>query len=172
MKRFTDSIRLAVQAKNWYGALTGALSLPDVCGKLESPDVGSQQRYSAWFERWVQPKYTHQLGGRLGQQHIFLSGRDCYALRCSYLHEGGGQIEHQRAREALVSFHFITPPGNGSVIHMNQFNNTLQLQVDIFSNDIASAADQWSESVAGNEPIQARIKELIVIHDGANGVRF
>lgn len=33
MKRFTDSIRNALSNKDWYGALSTALTLPDVCGE-------------------------------------------------------------------------------------------------------------------------------------------
>ena len=33
MKRFTNSIIIALQVENWYGALTLALTLPDICGR-------------------------------------------------------------------------------------------------------------------------------------------
>lgn len=171
MRRFTDSIRTSVQSENWYGALTAALTLPDVCGKLEEPNRRSQDRYARWFGRWVEPIYTFPVGpDRI--RHVFLSGKDCYALRCSYLHEGGGGIQHQRAREALDRFHVITPPPNGNAIHCNQINNALQLQVDIFAADIANAADRWADSVRENVEIQERMRLLLVIHDGQHGVRF
>ncbi len=38
MKRITDSIRKSVKSQDWYGALSTALTLPDVCGRLESPE--------------------------------------------------------------------------------------------------------------------------------------
>ena len=171
MQRFTNSVRLSVQTQNWYGALTTALTLPDVCGKLESPNGGSRARYARWFAQWVEPAYTSFIGPQR-ERHVFLSGDDCYALRCSYLHEGGSNIEHQTAREALDRFHFITPPPNRCIVHMNQVNNTLQLQVDIFSLDIANAVDRWTETVAGLGDIRERMQSLLVIHDSSNGVRF
>ncbi|EKD89406.1 MAG: hypothetical protein ACD_34C00072G0004 [uncultured bacterium] len=93
-------------------------------------------------------------------------------MRCSYLHEGGNKILDQRARKALDDFHFITPPGNGSVVHMNQSNATLQLQVDIFAMDMADAVDAWANSVANDTQIQERMKALLVIHDSSGGVWF
>ncbi|MGF6697856.1 hypothetical protein OKW38_002468 [Paraburkholderia sp. MM5496-R1] len=171
MQRFTNAIRDSVQNQNWYGALTLALTLPDVCGKLENLNGGSQARYTAWFATWLEPTYTYHVGPTRVRQ-IFLNGNDCYALRCSYLHEGAGNIEHQRAREALDRFHFITPPPNGNKVHCNRADNTLQLQVDIFSLDVANAVDRWAEAVAGNAEIRERMRSLLVIHDSYNGVRF
>lgn len=169
MERFTNSIRAAVESANWYGALTMALTLPDVCGKLENPNGGSQVRYADWFRVWLEPTYTSHVGPQR-VRHVFLSGNDCYALRCSYLHEGGGNIEHQRAREALDRFHFITPPLNGNVVDMNRVNNTLQLQVDRFALNMANAVDRWSEAVVANAEIQERMRSLLVIHNGDQGI--
>jgi hypothetical protein len=107
MERFTNSIRSALKAQDWYGALSTALTLPDVCGRMEQPEKGSKARYIEWFRRWIEPEYTSDR-----TKHVFLHGEDCYALRCSYLHEGGSNIEEQRARKALQDFRFITPrPG-------------------------------------------------------------
>jgi len=171
MKRFTTAIRAAADAENWYAALSMALSLPDVCGRLEQPSVGSKKRYVAWFQKWIEPKYTLRIG-HPGTLHVFLCGEDCYALRCSYHHEGGGNIVEQgRARKALRDFHFTTPPRNGTV-HMNQVGDTLQLQVDIFANDMATAVDAWSTAVACEADIQGRLAALLTVHDGSKGVRF
>ncbi|NOT66114.1 MAG: hypothetical protein HOP06_08840 [Methylotenera sp.] len=170
MHRFTDSIRKSIQANDWYGALSTALTLPDVCGRLEKPNSGSQARYVDWFRVWVQSKYTSEVGpNRI--KRVFLHGEDCYALRCCYLHEGGSNIEMQRAQKALEDFHFITPIP-GCHIHCNQSNNTLQLQVDIFCNDIADSVDQWLSSVNDDADIRKRINNLLIIHDSSEGVRF
>ena len=170
MNRFTDSIRKSLKAEDWYGALSTALTLPDVCGRLEDPTLGSKVRYVKWFKKWIQPQYTKEVGANK-QEHTFLRGEDCYALRCSYLHEGGGNIEDQKAKIALENFHFITPPKSGSV-HCNQSDNMLQLQVDIFCQQIADAIDTWSESVSEDQDIQSRIKNLLIIHNSDLSVRF
>ncbi|WP_417316409.1 hypothetical protein [Cycloclasticus pugetii] len=171
MERFTNSIRQSIDTENWYGALVTALALPDVCGWLEDPDKGSKARYVEWFKDWLQPTYTHGIGPDR-QEHVFLHGEDCYALRCSLLHQGGSNIEEQRAQKALEDFHFITPPPGGGMIHCNQVGNKLQLQVDVFCNQMADAADHWYESRKECEGIQKRMDSLLIIHDSSGGVRF
>lgn len=171
MKRFTDSIKRSIETQNWYSALSMALAIPDVCGRLVNPNQKSQARYVAWFQKWLEAKYTSTIDAG-GTKHVFLCAEDCYALRCSYLHEGGDNILDQRARKALEDFHFITPPDIGSRIHMNQSNSTLQLQVDVFAMDMADAVGEWASSVANDVEIQERIKNLLVIHDSSRGIRF
>jgi hypothetical protein len=130
----------------------------------------SKDRYVAWYRQWLEPAYTSYIGPNK-EKHIFLCGEDCYALRCSYLHEGGDSIENQRARKALNDFHFITPPPG--VVHMNQVNNTLQLQVDIFCIDVANAVEDWDSKVAkATKEIQDRMNELLIIHDSGKGLKF
>jgi len=114
-----------------------------------------------------------QISTEFNIRHVFLCGKDCYALRCSYLHEGGDNILGQtRARKALDDFHFITPPGNGNSIHCNQSNSTLQLQVDIFARGMADSVDAWAAAVALDAQIQERMKVLLTVHDSSNGVMF
>ena len=170
MNRFTSSIRQSIETKDWYGALMTALTLPDICGKLETPNVGSKARSVRWLKVWIETLYTKQIGADR-QKHVFLSAEDCYSLRCSFLHEGVSNIEEQRARKALEDFHFITPPPGGH-IHCNQSGNALQLQVDVFCNEVADAVDKRAESVLSNEEIQKRMNSLIVIHDSSAAFRF
>ena len=170
MERFTNSLRASVENQDWYVALATALTLPDVCGRLINPTQGSGARYSAWFDAWVAPGYTANLP-HIGT-HCFLTGSDCYALRCSYLHEGVADITQQRTRRALDDFHFIIPPRDGWSIHRNQINNTLQLQVDQFCLDIADAVDRWSESVRDDEEVQGRMGSLLMIHNHVPGILY
>lgn len=170
MRRFTNSIEGSLQSQNWYGALTLALTLPDICGWLENSALFPKERYVTWFDKWLLDKYTGYIGpDRI--KHIFLYGEDCYALRCSYLHRGGDDISDQRAKKALDNFHFIMPPSYG-IVHENQSNNTLQLQVDIFCRDIIEAVEAWNVSVKSNKEIQDKMASLLIIHDSTNGVRF
>src|SRR5687768_8735608 len=105
MDKLIDSVELAIATENWYAALMTAITLPDIAGKIEFPNAHSQKRYADWFERYMRDKYK------------FLSGDDCYALRCSLLHEGVSRISHQRAKEILDDFQFNIPrPG---IFHCN-----------------------------------------------------
>jgi len=148
-----------------------ALTLPDICGKLENPNKKSSVRYIEWFNQWLLPQYTHCIGANK-EKHIFLSGEDCYALRCSYLHEGGGDIDTQKIRNALAKFHFISRPNGTGSIHMNQFGNMLQLQIDIFCKEIISAVNNWMLSMQNNATVKSGVMDLLIVHDGSNGVSF
>jgi len=138
MERFLNSIEMSISNENWYGALTLALSMPDICANITNPDMGSKARYINWYNKYMKEKYTSFVGPEK-TEHIFLCAEDCYALRCSFLHEGGDNIENQRAREVLNSFHF-TIPRQGFTVHENQkiklFNCKLIYFVLIYVNQL------------------------------------
>lgn len=157
MQHLLDSVRAAIQERNWYAALSVALALPDICSRLEdASQSGSEKRYVDWFNKFLVHFYQ---GIVAGEPHTFLTGADLYALRCAYLHEGGFDISAQRARTVLGSYVFVaTPPG--TIVHRNQMNNILQLQVDIFCQEVCSAVEAWVATVATSADVQTRIAKL------------
>lgn len=156
MEQFINAVRQSIATENWYAALGMALTLPDICGRLTDPEIPSGKRYAAWWEEYVQERYTVP-------DHVFLSGRDAYALRCAYLHEGRDDVAEQRAREALSSFVFVAPRPGWNV-HCNQRDDILQLQVNIFCGDVCDGATAWMESHRDDEAVQERLRGLIEIH--------
>jgi len=163
VEKFLKAIEECVANRNWYGALFIALTLPDICGKIEFTGRSSTNRYTDWFEKYLGPRYTRQIGGAAGCVHKFLSGSDCYALRCVLLHEGTDEIGGQRAQELLEKFHFTEPPASG-VIHLNQKGTTLQLQVDEFSKDVVISIRSWLADVSKDEKKQAELSKLMKVH--------
>ena len=161
MQNFLNAIEKSLSTENWYAALTSSLILPDICGSLEDPEKRSGERYVAWFRKWVQPIYTKSLRADVGP-HIFLSGDDCYALRCALLHQGEADISQQRAQKALESFRFLVPAPN-HIVHCNQNGAQLELQVDRFCHDICRGVEGWLAQVETNQEIQKRISQLISI---------
>lgn len=147
MERFINSINKSLKNENWYSALGLALTVPDICGKIENPTKGSRARFVGWYNQYILESYTREIGPDQ-EKYIFLSGDDCYSLRCAYLHEGKSDIENQRARDILNDFEFIAPPKWGSM-HCNSIGNgstmKLQLQVDIFCKDITNGIQRWYE---------------------------
>jgi hypothetical protein len=162
MERYLDSIIKSLQSKNWYAALFMALVIPDICGAVEHPNEKSGVRYVNWYNKYMLPKYSSTMGP-LQELHVFLSGDDCYALRCSLLHEGTGDIG-KTISKILESVHFNEPPDKGGRLHCNQYKSVLQLQVDIFCNDLINAAHQWLSDVQGDAGIQARMQLLSKVH--------
>lgn len=167
MDRFVSAIRGAIDQRNWYAALALSLTMPDICGRLESPNQRSQKRYVQWCDKYLTPRYTSPVGPA-SVPHIFLNGDDCYALRCAVLHEGSDEIVTQQARKALESFFFVAPI-DGIVIHNNQVGSRLQLQVDIFANDICAGVDRWIIDVSADHDIAERIAALMQIHIPESG---
>ena len=77
-------------------------------------------------------------------------------------------ILHQRARQALDRFHFVQPPVGG-LIHCNQFDEVLQLQVDIFCEDVCKATDLWLSDVDDGAEVQKQMAMLMNIQDLGDG---
>lgn len=156
------AIESAIVDENWVAALFVALSIPDICGYLESPREGSGVRYERWFQKYVAARYSMRSGPELDHHQFFL-GSDCYALRCAMFHEGRDDISEQRAREVMERIHFIEPPESG-VIHCNRINNVLQLQVDFFCRDIVCGLKQWQIDIEDNSDIQDRMDRSLKIY--------
>jgi len=148
--------------KNWYSALVLSLILPDVCSKLEGNNKKSSERYPEWFNTYFNKKYNG-----------FLFGKDCYALRCSFFHEGSSNIENQHAKDVLDRFVFVA---NGP--HCNRFSNChfgnpkydgkncLQLSVNNFCQDMVEATNQW----LSDSTVNKSLSEMLEIHENGFSV--
>lgn len=157
MKNFLQAIEKSLANENWYSALFLALTLPDICGKIEFPDKNSSKRYIEWFEKYM----TRYL--------INVPATDFYALRCAILHEGTDNIMEQEKRKVLEHYIFITKGA-----HLNSFfdcnikgENTsfLQLNVERFCKDIGFAVQAWMDENVKNDEINKRMNHLIEIHE-------
>jgi hypothetical protein len=154
--KYVDAIRHSLRSRNWFGALFLALAMPDICGALESPNDAVGVRYRRWFERYLASEYVPEL----------FSGDDCYFLRCAALHQG--LSEHPKSQNKQVVF--ITPPPGGHVFHSNFIESpdetfVLQLQIDVFCEQVAAGVERWKQDVADEMDIQARIGELLEFQD-------
>jgi hypothetical protein len=163
MNHLTRSIEASLATGNAYAALATTLSLPDICGWLLDPLAGSKSRYVGWFERYVAHHYIHHIGPQR-RRTVFLSGNDCYALRCAFLHEGREDISEQRARELLDSFQFTVAP-QGWMVHCNLMNTKLQLQVDVFCHQFIEAVDKFHNDVSTNPEVVERMGAMLRIRD-------
>ncbi len=163
INNFVSCIKLAIKNENWYAALILALIMPDICGKLEHPKSNSQKRYVDWYDKYISKKYTFR-DVDTNKDSIFLSGNDCYALRCSLIHEGQQDITTQTARQKLQKINFVVPKKGTNRHNMNFSNIELQLEVDRFCLDMCSAVEQWIKGVSRNQNVQNRIEKLFKIY--------
>lgn len=163
MDGFLDGLDQALRERNWYAALAMSLALPDICVKASDPATKTNRsKYAAWFDEFVGPKYRRSVGAER-QEHVFLSGRDCYALRCALLHEGSADVTEQSAREALDRFHFCAPGKQNNTWHMNQKDGSLLLMVDQFAADLLEAARAWWSSLEPEARQQAMKTHLTIL---------
>lgn len=155
MQNIINSVYSSIEQKNYYAALFVSLTFPDICAALEHGKT-SGATYASWFN------------ANLSQYAKFLSGNDCYALRCAILHQGKDDISDQKMQEVLEHYVFLT---DGS--HCNLFKDCvingekvsfLQLNVQKFCKDMCNAVEKWLDNVSENPAIQERLKKTIVIH--------
>ncbi|WP_143219504.1 hypothetical protein [Achromobacter xylosoxidans] len=166
-----SSILATLRSGNNYAALALALTMPDICSYAEAGKSVNGRMYAAWFDKWVGQKYTRQIGPQR-HSHTFLHGDDVYALRCSFLHQGQADISMQRAQKALSSFEFVVVPSDNFSIHCNQSDDRLQLQLDIFCQDICTGVNAWSQAFESEKSVHDRAHSLLSIQafDPANGI--
>lgn len=162
MEHLTEAVERAVQTGNWYAALMVALTLPDIAAWVDDPTQGSTKRYASWVERYLSPGYTALIGSDQ-TPHKFLSGNDCYALRCALLHEGRDDTSQQRAADVLARYQFLAPLPVGT-FHRNQVGPKLQLQVDLFCRDMCASVRTWRATIAPSDTARLnRLAELATI---------
>jgi len=172
MRSLVAAVRLSLRTENWYSALFVALSMPDICGRLEDPKKPTGQRYVDWFRRYLSDTY-----GAPPAEPV-LSPEDCYALRCALVHEGAGDIAGQQAKKVLNEICFFRPgsQGFGPVrpghcnrltnvrINDREFSEALWLRVTDFCEDMCRAVEKWLNDVAREAAIQSRMNGLLPIY--------
>lgn len=168
MQALTDSVELSLRSANWYAALMITLTLPDIAGKIEHPQENfSRIRYSNWFDKYVGHKYKIIAGPKwLQVEAVVLSGSDCYALRCAFLHEGIASTATQKARQVVDEFFFTPPPPKSGIgmNHRNRFGSKLQLRIDHFCNDILEGIHTWLDEIKDDTKKQQSLQAILRIH--------
>jgi len=169
MKRFTDSIRHSLQEKNWFAALFMALSLPDICGKVENPKSGNGERYRNWFNENLKglsgpenvyesvKRSTPGLAAELRPEEIefykskkldaFFTAEFCWALRNAMLHEASDITTKGKVH--------LTP----TMSSFNRFDDELQIGVPFLCEEICKAVEKWEQKVRQIPEVANRIDE-------------
>lgn len=97
--RLVQDIRKALEYELYFVALSSALTLPDICGKVAYPDErSSRKRYISWYEEEI-GKYEKNPNDK--ENMPYLSGEIIYSLRCSLLHEGNPNMNNDSLRTNL-----------------------------------------------------------------------
>ena len=103
-EKIDDSLRgrvkdmlAAFDADAFLSALSLAVTLPDICGARMCPhEKSSSKRYETWFDQYVAPSSRNS-----SEAHgCYFNGRDCYQLRCVFLHEGSNAL-HPKKKKSI-----------------------------------------------------------------------
>ena len=49
--KYVEDIRSSLENKQYYAALSLALTLPDICGSVEFPNKEIHERYIGWYDK-------------------------------------------------------------------------------------------------------------------------
>ena len=104
-------VREALKQGLYNCALAMALTLPDICGKVEYPDKSSgysKERYTNWFKKYAEPMFTSDtvvVPDSAVTQHTILTEKECYALRCAVLHAGNYKLNPALADLKKIKIH-------------------------------------------------------------------
>jgi len=161
MKRFAQAIEESLESENWNAALFVALTLPDICCRMETGRKVNKHTYAAWFEKYLGCFYTEG-------DTVFLAGYDCYALRCALLHEGVADLAEQDARtKAIARFHFTI-----ATCDMVLDDDVLQLDVRDFCRYVIFGVFEWLKEFQTNDSDHiAKLDTLLFVHVGDSLVK-
>lgn len=103
IKELTWEITKCLKDGYYMVALISALTIPDICGKAEFPDLkNTGDRYKGWFDKYI-GNHEKERHGETGMP--YLSGELVYSLRCSLLHQGNPNIqEHISDKNNIIYF--------------------------------------------------------------------
>lgn len=157
LSEYLRDILRAVDGNSPFSAIALTLALPDICGSIEYAQMnGAGQvgnRYRTWCDEWA--------------QMLTVSGADCYALRCAYLHNGVDEFSGPAARQA--TFNRITftvgqvgggwlaralPAGAGQMARIPH---------ETFCRDMVGSAEGWRRARAENPRVTEAIAGLMRI---------
>lgn len=108
--KLVKDINKALNSEAYFSALALTLSLPDVCGKAEYPNLSVGKRYIKWYD-----DYLGQYEAYEGAKNPYLSGEVVYSLRNSFLHQVTPNIDRNRIyeqRNKIDDFILIIQPKN------------------------------------------------------------
>jgi hypothetical protein len=150
----TKEIERALEAGMYYLAILGTLTLPDICGALESPDGETTgQRYVAWWNAWMASKYPE------------ISGHDLYKMRCGVVHQG--KLGHPKMQQyGRILFLLPTPAKN--IMKNLVINDALTIDAGRFCHDMIEAVADWFAAKKNDQVVQANLPRLVRFH--ANGL--
>lgn len=115
--RLVEEIQKALDNDLYFVALCAALTLPDICGKVEYPDGKSSRKwYIDWYDKEIGqfekcPKeevgLQEEATPQKNDDEPELTGEVLYGLRCALLHEGNPNTQSEKFKDTRPIDKFI-----------------------------------------------------------------
>lgn len=145
--RKINEVRAAIDSQLYNCALALALTLPDICGKVEYPnEKSSGKRYQNWFNNYALGFFTEsaiKLPEESTVPIVWFSAKECWALRCSVLH--AGNYDTDGIDLSLITLHaHIRDAKNYS--HMARDSQFVDWDVIYICEKLCSASEEYYNS--------------------------
>ena len=106
IRNFLKDIKIAKNNKAYLSALALALTIPDICGKIQYKYKDDRKKYINWFNTWVY-KYVEIPKSNIKEFNEYdelakFDGKVCYALRCVFLHSGNDRVKNYNVNEIKI----------------------------------------------------------------------
>ena len=145
MEGILTEIERAIAGGLFYAAINMSLTLPDICGALESQDgKTSGLKYKAWY------------AAHICDNTPWLTAEDCYSLRCGVLHEGN--FGHGNMQYCRVIF--TLPDGRNNLLINNIVNKAYLTDAVDFCTGMVAAVRQWYATAKNTTTVQANISKI------------
>lgn len=122
MLNLIDDIENALQHNCLRVALGMALTLPDMCGQVEHPELNVGERYTKWCDKYLKNQGFITTGD---SEDKVISGKMCYKLRCAYLHSGNIEL-NQRKNDDFPEFRLLMCNKDDEGIYCEPIHKDLQ----------------------------------------------
>lgn len=165
MQQYLDSIKLSLKTSNYFGAIAMALTLPDICASVDDKyNKTSGQKYCIWFNKYLADTYKQILHHE--KDNVIFGAPECYAARCSFLHQGTNIIKHQTktlqyADKPAISVNFMSI---GSVKYMRN-GDILTIDVNFFCENMINAVEKWMIDIKDDKGKCAKISAMLIVHE-------
>ncbi|WP_342985745.1 hypothetical protein [[Clostridium] symbiosum] len=152
MEFLLSEIEKALENELYFIALQTTLSLPDICGALQSEDgKASKIKYICWYNKYVK------------NSKVLISAEECYNFRCSCLHQGTSQ--HPKSSYTRIIFLY---PNKDITMHNNILGDSLNIDLIIFCKSIINAVRKWGTEIYNDTNYLKNYERLIRIYP--NGI--
>lgn len=144
MEDFLSQIENALDYNLYYLALQSTLTLPDICGALESSDgEASKKNYIDWYNNNFLDKAS-------------LSAEDCYYFRCSNVHQGKSMQKNSNYKRIM----FIEPP-TPNKIHNCILNDAFCIDLNTFCKDMINSVRTWLKNMQNDTSFKNNYNNFI-----------